>query len=179
MFLQCALYTVHCAIIMHSREPSFVITPAILGNTVNPYFSIYAAIKFATSHWNISSDYRDINTVKNSWFRPCTGWNRVVRAPIRRLKNDFDSIQARSQWGSLRCYLIHLWRHKVAWDCDAIADVDNGWGECVIPIGDEIYAWSLRFTSYFVLLSWSFCIPCYKRIKNACPWTVEIRGPSQ
>ena len=29
LFLQRALYTVHCTNIMHSRKPSFVITPAV------------------------------------------------------------------------------------------------------------------------------------------------------
>ena len=52
LFLQRALYTVHCTNIMHSRKPSFVITPAVLINTVNRYFVIYAAMKFATFYWN-------------------------------------------------------------------------------------------------------------------------------
>ena len=52
LFLQRALYTVHCTNIMHSRKPSFVITPPVLINTVNRYFVIYAAMKYATFYWN-------------------------------------------------------------------------------------------------------------------------------
>ena len=25
-----------------------------------------------------------------------------------------------------------------------MADVDNGWGECIVPIGSEIYAYNVR-----------------------------------
>ena len=38
LFFQRALYTVHCANIMHSRKPSFVVTPAALINIVNLHF---------------------------------------------------------------------------------------------------------------------------------------------
>ena len=38
LFLQRALYTVHCTNIMHSTKPSFVITPPFLVDTVNRYF---------------------------------------------------------------------------------------------------------------------------------------------
>ena len=37
-------------------------------------------------------------------------------------------------------FVLLLWRHGVEWDCDVIADVDNGWGECIVPIGSQIYA---------------------------------------
>ena len=37
-------------------------------------------------------------------------------------------------------FALLLWRHGVEWDCDVIADVDNGWGECIVPIGSEIDA---------------------------------------
>ena len=47
LFLQRAFYN-----IMHSRKPSFVITPPFLVNTVNRYFMIYAAMKYATFYWN-------------------------------------------------------------------------------------------------------------------------------
>ena len=47
LLLQRALYTVHCTN-MHSRKPSFVITLPFFVNTVNRYFVIYAAMKYAT-----------------------------------------------------------------------------------------------------------------------------------
>ena len=52
LFLQRALYTVHCTNTMHSRKPSFAITPPFLENTVNRYFVTYAAMKYATFSWN-------------------------------------------------------------------------------------------------------------------------------
>ena len=54
LFFQRALYTVQCANIMHSRKPSFVITPPFLINSINRYLKkyIYPAIKYATFHWN-------------------------------------------------------------------------------------------------------------------------------
>ena len=52
LFLQRALYTVHCTNTMHSRKPSFAITPPFLVNTVNRYFVTYAAMKYATFYWN-------------------------------------------------------------------------------------------------------------------------------
>ena len=51
LFLQRALYTVHCRNIMHSRKPSFVITPPFLVNALNRYFVVYAAMKYATFYW--------------------------------------------------------------------------------------------------------------------------------
>ena len=43
--------------------------------------------------------------------------------------------------------VLLLWRQGVEWDCDVIADVDNGRGECILPIGSEIYAQKSRFDS--------------------------------
>ena len=33
----------------------------------------------------------------------------------------------------LLCY------HGVEWNCDVIARVDNGWFECIVPNGSEMY----------------------------------------
>ena len=69
-----------------------------------------------------------------------------------RFHNDFYSIHARSQKGSL-CYCdIHLWRYGVDWDCDVIGDVGNGRIECIIPIWIEIYARNVRFDSRLIFL---------------------------
>ena len=59
MFLQCVLYTVYCANIMHSRKLAIVITlPSFLANTTNHYLFIYAAIRYATFYYRtISSDF--------------------------------------------------------------------------------------------------------------------------
>ena len=50
---------VHSALynIMHSKRPSFVITPVFLVNTVNRYFVIYAAMNALHFTETISSDY--------------------------------------------------------------------------------------------------------------------------
>ena len=52
LFLQRALYRVHCTNTMHFRRPSFAITPTVLVSTVNRYFVIYAAMEYATFYWN-------------------------------------------------------------------------------------------------------------------------------
>ena len=74
--------------------------------------------------------------------------------------------------------MLLLWRHGVEWDCDVIADVDNGWGECIVPIGSEIYALNVRFDSRRILSYFLYCFIFHviKGIKNGCPCIVEIRG---
>ena len=55
-----------------------------------------------------------------------------------------------------RLFVLLLWRHGVEWDCDVIADIDNGWDECISPIWTDIYAWNIRFDSrrfFFFLYS--------------------------
>ena len=45
-----------------------------------------------------------------------------------------------------------LWRrHLVEWDCDVIADVVNSWGECIVPIGIDIYRRDAPFDSGLIL----------------------------
>ena len=75
-------------------------------------------------------------------------------------------------------FVLLLWRHGVEWDCDVIADVDNDWGECIVPIGSEIYAWNVRFDSRRMLsyIHDYFMFHVIKGIKNVCPCIVEIRG---
>ena len=41
---------------------------------------------------------------------------------------------------------------RVDLDCNVFADVDNGWGECIMPIANEIYAWNVRFDSRLIFL---------------------------
>ena len=45
----------------------------------------------------------------------------------------------------VRFFVLRLWRHGVEWDYDAIADVGNGWGECIVPIWSDVYACNVRF----------------------------------
>ena len=74
--------------------------------------------------------------------------------------------------------MLLLRRHGVEWDCDVIADVDNGWGECIAPIGSEIFADNVRFDSRRILSYFLnyFIFHVIKGIKNGCPCIVEIRG---
>ena len=60
-------------------------------------------------------------------------------------------------------FVLILWCHGAEWDCDAITDEYNGWGECIVPIGCEIYAWNIRFDSRRILSDLLFHIPCFKR----------------
>ena len=74
--------------------------------------------------------------------------------------------------------MLLLWRHRVKWDCDVIANVHNGCDECIIPIGCAIYAWNVRFAAHFILsyLVDYFISYVIKGIKNVCPCIGEIRG---
>ena len=53
---------------------------------------------------------------------------------------------------AVRFFVLLLWRHGVERDRDVIADVDNGWGECNVPVGGEIYAWNVCFGSRFIFI---------------------------
>ena len=147
--------------IMHPKEPLFVVIPAVLINSAYSYFVICAAIikirQILLKQFDLI--ILDINTVKHPRWSPCP-WKKYVPVLIRRLQNYFDSIHAHSQLSSLCHYGIHLWRHGVHWDCDIIADVDKGWGECFIPIceSDSRRQCLSQFTSnfaFFWIISYS------------------------
>ena len=58
------------------------------------------------------------------------------------------------------------------WYCDAIGNLDNVWGECIVWIGSDIYAWHVSFDSGVVLSYFLNYVTCHV-IKNGCPCTVE------
>ena len=123
----------------------------------------------------ISFDYHAWNTVKYSWSSPFTWRNCYVRAPIRRFLNDFGPILARCS--KVFCVATHLWPREVFWCYDVIVGVENGWGECIIPIASEICAYIFRFDSRHIL---SFCLNHFilhvmKRIKYCFPCLRGIR----
>ena len=113
--------------------------------------------------------------MKHTWLNSCRGRNRVM-FECRFVY--FKTIHECSQRGSLHCYDIHLWRHEVAWDCDVIADVGNGWGEWIIPIGGEICAWNIRFDSRLSLPYFLdyFVLHVIKGVKNGCLCRVSDQG---
>ena len=76
------------------------------------------------------------------------------------------------------CYKLRLWRHGVAWDCDVIADVNKGWGECILPTGNDISTWNIRFDSSLMLSYFLnyFTLYVIQGIANGCPCIVEIGG---
>ena len=87
-------------------------------------------------------------------------------------------IRSLSRGLAVSLFVLQLWRHGVEWDCDIIADVDNGWGKCIVLIGSDIYAWNVRFDSglilsYFLIY---FTFRVIKGVKNGCMCIVEIRG---
>ena len=119
LFLQRALYTVHCTstCMQLARESLYVITPDIFFNTVNRYFLIYA-VKRHILLKQLHLITLDTNIVEHQCLRLCIEKNSNVWALIRRFENDFVPINARSYWGSLRYQRIHLCRHEVAWNYD-------------------------------------------------------------
>ena len=71
------------------------------------------------------------------------------------------------KWFPFSTFVLLLWRHDVEWECDVIDDVNNGWGECITPIGSESYAWNVRFDSRLIFFIIS--IPWYKRDEELLP----------
>ena len=149
--LQRALYTMHCTNIMHSREPSFVITPAV--------FSEHCKSLFCNIRGN---GIRHILLKKKSsdypWYKhylcisPCTQRNRDL---FERRSVDFKTISvvftcARS---NVLCVAIvtswpwmGLWRH--CWRRQWLGRV-----HCTDWEWDFCRECPLRFTPYFVLFS--------------------------
>ena len=79
-----------------------------------------------------------------------------VRAPIRWFQNDLCR--------------IYLWRHGTDCDYDVIADVDNGWGGCIISFRSEMYPWSGCLGSRLILFHFSndFLFRVMKENNNSC-----------
>ena len=130
--------------------------------------------QYNTPHFTvtISSDYLitfDINTVKHPWFTLSTWINQVM---FNRRSVDFKTISVPFTCAHLvRFFVLLFWRHGVEWGCDVIADVDNGWGECILPAGGDLYTWNVRFDSCVIL---SYFLNCFtfhviQGIKNGCP----------
>ena len=78
----------------------------------------------------------------------------------------------------VRFFVLRLWRHGVKWYCDVITDVDNGWGEFIVPIGGDIYAWNVPLDSGLILsyFLYYFTLHVIKGIKNVGPRIEEITG---
>ena len=131
LFLWRAVYTVHCTNIMHLRKPSFVITRHLI-NIVNRYFKIRGNKKRPILLKQFHLSTLNINIVKYQWFSPCAWRNSVM-------------FRSHSRALAVRFFVLLFWRYEVDWECDVIADVDNGCGECVIPIRNEIDACNVRF----------------------------------
>ena len=92
---------------------------------------------------------------------------------------DFETISAPFTLARSGIFGVLLLRRRgFEWDCDVLADVDNGWGECIVPIGSEIYAWNVRLDSPLILSYFLnyFIFHVKKGIKNGCPYIVEIGG---
>ena len=100
-----------------------------------------------------------INTVKHlkyPWLSPWT-WKNVM---FDRRSVDFKTI-SHSRALAAGFFVFLLWRHGVEWwDCDVIADINNGWDECIIPIRSEIYAWNIRLDSRFIFFFFIFHVIC-------------------
>ena len=166
LFLQCILYAVYILQSCHLSS-----TSQYLINSINTGRRYYYIRSNKISHGLMNQFHLialDVNSVKYPWFSPCIWRNRVM---FERRSLDFKTILVplvRAGSKFLCCYDNHFWRHGVDWDCDVIADADNGLVKC---IGSEIYAWNVCFDSRLIL---AYC-PDYfilyfmKQIKNGCP----------
>ena len=73
LFLQRALYTVHCTNTMHSRKPSFAITPAVYSQHCKSLFCNICGNEIR--HILLKQFHLitlDINTIKHPCISPCT-----------------------------------------------------------------------------------------------------------
>ena len=153
LFLQHALYTVHCTNIMHSRKLSFVITPAVFNQHCK---SLFCNIRVNEIRHILLKQIHlitlDINTIENPRISPCTLRNRNM---FERRSVDFKTIsvvftRARS---NVLCVAIvtsrswmglwhHCWRRQ--W-LGRVHCTDWEWDFCL--------ECPPRFTPYFVLFS--------------------------
>ena len=116
LFLQCALYTVHCTHIMHSRKPSFVITTTV--------FSWYWKSLCFNIHGNeirhiLLKQFHlitlHIATVKHPWFNPWTWRNGVM---FERRSADFKTISVTFVRAGSKVLCVAIgtsWRWMALW----------------------------------------------------------------
>ena len=109
--------------------------PPFLVDTVNRYLVLYAAMKYAVFYWSNFIWILMIYTLSNI---------HVLALVYKEIEISDPWISKRF-WSHSRAltvtfFVLLLWRHWVEWHCDVIADVDNDWGECIVPIGSEMYA---------------------------------------
>ena len=71
---------------------------------------------------------------------------------FQRRSVDFRTISVPFTRTHHKVICVAMWRRGVERDCDVIADVDNGWGECIVAIGYEVYAWNVHFDSRLTFL---------------------------
>ena len=106
LFLQRALYTVHCTNTMHSRKPSFAIIPAVFSQHCKSLFCNICGNEIRhilLKQFNLN--YPWYKHYQTSMYKPMyIRKSRYVRAPIRRFQNDISPIRVRSQLRSLCCY---------------------------------------------------------------------------
>ena len=139
LLLHRALYRVHCTDIMHSRKPSFVITTAILVNTVNRYlFNIRGNeirhILLKQFHLNT------LHTLGNRvMFKQRSADCKTISAPFMGAHSKLFCVAIVASWSWLS-----LWRH--CWHKQRLGRVcytDLEWCLCV--------GCPLRFTSSLII----------------------------
>ena len=153
LFLQRALYTVHCTNTMHSRKPSFSITPAVFSQHCK---SLFCNICGNEIRHTLLKQFHlitlDINTIQHPCISPCTLRNRDM-FERRSVDSRTISVPFACAHSNVLCVAIvtsrswmGLWRHcwRRQW-LGRVHCIDWEWDLCL--------ECPLRITSYFVLFS--------------------------
>ena len=127
-------------------------------------------MKCARSYWNNFTWLPLISTLSNNEGKVLLTY--ITRkthgpAPIRRFQYDFGPVQARSR---LR-FCVYIIFFCDVMDLTLIADVNNGWSKCIIPLGSKIYARNIPLSIYPLFRNFlTYCIyRVVKRMQNGCP----------
>ena len=67
--------------------------------------------------------------------------------------------------------MLRLWCHGIECDCGTIVHVNNGWDQCIAPIGSDLYIWNIFFDSGLILSYFLnyFTFHVIKGVKNGSP----------
>ena len=128
---------IHSALynIMHYGEPSFVISPPFVVESVNHYllFTLKYNLQVLVKPFQLM--LLDVNTYIYAWWRSVMSAMSNAHEEVNMFKHrsvHFETIMFGSFTRALMKVLcvIVAWRHVVDWDCDVIRDVIRDCCEC-------------------------------------------------
>ena len=151
---------------MHSRDPSFVITPLFAVYIVNHYLVIHTIVEYVKSYWNNCAWLPLISTMSyvhgkalgHEEIALCSRTDPQISERFlvhpRTLAGRFSVLL----WYSFvtACGWLGLWRHS--WRRQWL------WWVQYAGLEWDLYT-EFRFNSRVIILNFIWCFPCYKREK--------------